>query len=378
MFARARTRAATTTRAGARRGRRRDLRLALGAGVAGALVTVGVLVAVGAFRTSTAPTAVEPTGITATDDGARLAALAGPSVVAVVATTPAGTRRVSGVCLSDGRVITAAAAVAGATGLAVLGADGTSHGARSLGHDDETGVALLQAQGDSIRAATLAGDRDVRVGQWVVAVGRGDAATPWAATGVVASLGGWGVDGDGTRRAGLITTTMAVPRTAEGGALVDRTGHVVGILAGAPSGGTLAIPIAGVRSVADEIARSGRASHGALGVRAVDAAGEHGAQVTAVLTGTAAAAAGLAPGDVILAVEGAAVRDTATLVVEVTRHAPDEVVTLRLRRDSDDVTVRVRLGDASAHPDEAPAPGSPPGPGDSAPAATAAGLHAPG
>lgn len=374
MFARARARTAATTRARSQRSRRRDVLIALGAGVAGALVTVGMLVAAGAFRTSSAPTAVVPTGVTTTDDGARLAALAGPSVVAVLATTPTGARRVSGVSLSDGRVVTAAAAVAGATGLRVLEADGADHGATSLGHDDETGLAVLRAAGREIPSAQLAGDRDVRVGQWVVAVGRGDTATAWAATGVVASLGGWAVDGDGVRRAGLIATTMAVPRSAEGGALVDGTGHVVGILAGAPDGGTFAMPIARVRDVADELARSGKVTHGALGVRAVDSPSEHGAEVTDVLPGTAAAAAGLAPGDVVMGVAGAPVRDTAMLVVEVTQHKPDDVVALRIRRGHDDITVRVRLDDASARTEEP----SPPGSGDAAAVATTAGVAAAG
>jgi S1-C subfamily serine protease len=322
--------------------------IAVGAGIAGALVTVGVLVAVGAFRTTSGTPAVASTAATVVDDGARLAALAGPSVVGIVAVTPAGDRRASGVCTGDGHVLTTDAALAGATAVSVLDAQGGTHPAEVLGSDRSTGLVLLRTAPAKIRPAALAGDRPVRVGEWVVAVGRADASTPWAATGVVASLGGWGEDGAGTKRAGLISTSMAIPPAAIGGALVDRSGHVVGILAGAPTGGTLATPIGMARTVATELARSGTARHGALGLRATDAAPTRGATVTEVLAGTAAERAGVRPGDVVVRIEGSRVDGTADLVYEVGRRAPGDVVELRVRRGDERVSLRVTLDAAGA------------------------------
>jgi S1-C subfamily serine protease len=350
MFARARAGAgrATGTLAPPRR-RGRDLAVALGAGIAGALVTVGVLVAIGAFRTSSDTPVAAPTTVTAADDGARLAALAGPSVVAVVAATPGGPRRASGVCTSDGYVLTSAAAVGDAMQVTIQDGKGGMHGAEVLGRDDATGLVLLgtAGTGPGPRPARLAGSRTIRVGEWVVAVGRGDAAAPWAVTGVVASVGGWAEDGSGTRRAGLIATNMQIPPTAEGGALVDRSGHVVGILGGGAEGGTVATPIDTARAVAAELARVGTVRHGALGVRAADSASPRGAAVTEVLPDTAASRAGVQPGDILVRIDDTRVPDTATLVAEVAGRRPDEVVRLELRRGDDTVTLRVKL-DAAA------------------------------
>lgn len=360
MFARARAGGRVPGALTPPRRRGRDLAVALGAGIAGALVTVGVLVAIGAFRTSPETQVAAPTTVTSADDGARLAALAGPSVVAVVSSTPAGPRRASGVCTGDGHVLTSAAAVGDATQVTIQDGKGAMHTAEVLGRDDATGLVLLgtAAADPGPRPARLAGSRAIRVGEWVVAVGRGDAATPWAVTGVVASVGGWAEDGSGTRRAGLITTNMQIPPAAEGGALVDRSGHVVGILGGGAGGGAVATPIDTARAVAAELARAGTVRHGALGVRAADSASPRGAAVTEVLPDTAAARAGVQPGDVLVRIDEIRVPDTATLVVEVASRTPDEVVRLRLRRGDETVTLRVRL-DAAA-PDAGSTPGATP------------------
>jgi serine protease Do len=227
-----------------------------------------------------------------------------------------------------------------------------------LGRDDATGLVLLRAASDAVRPARLAGDRSVRVGEWVVAVGRGDTSAPWAATGVVASLGGWGQDGGGTKRAGLIATSMAIPRAAEGGALMDRDGHVVGILAGAPAGGTLAVPIDLARDVATELGRTGVAAHGRLGVRAVDSDTPRGAAITEVLAGSAAAGAGVQVGDVVVRVADVPVGDTAALVSEISRRKPDDKVDVHVRRAGKALTVRVRLDRAPVVPDGTAAAGT--------------------
>jgi S1-C subfamily serine protease len=324
----------------------------VGAGIAGALVTVAVLAGVGAFRSSASTPAVASTTATAVDDGARLAALAGPSVVGIVVATPSGTRRASGVVTADDQVLTSAAAVAGASQVTVEDGHGAAHPAKVLGHDDATGLVLLRAPGADARPAALAGDRALRVGEWVAAVGRGETASAWVATGVVASLGGWAEDGGGARRAGMIATSMLIPVAAQGGALLDRNGRVVGILAGAPAGGTLATPITMARTVAADLARSGTARHGALGVRATDAAAG-GAAVTQVLAGTAAATAGVRPGDVVVGVEGVKVGGTAGLVYEVARRKPGDVVELRVERGDQRLTLRATLGDAGTRAPEA-------------------------
>ncbi len=202
---------------------------------------------------------------------ARLAAIANRSVVGILATTPAGVRRVSGVFVRNGQVITSAGAIAGATSFTVVGANGERRSGAMVGQDPTTRLALLQVAGGS-SPAKLAPNGDLQVGQWILALGGTDGSGPWVATGVVAALGGWAEDGSGSPSAGMITVDAVMPPEAQGGALVDRNGHVVGILAGATKDdkGGLATPIATVRNVAAQLAATGRADHGALGIRTED------------------------------------------------------------------------------------------------------------
>jgi S1-C subfamily serine protease len=192
------------------------------------------------------------------------------------------------------------------------------------------------------------------VGAWVLALGNTNASGPWVTTGVVASMGGWADDGSGVAKAGLITTSAPMPNGARGGALVDRSGRVVGILAGSPGGidGGLATPVSVLRTVADQLANTGRASHGSLGVSASDTTSPRGARVTQVFGGTGAAAAGIKVGDVIVRLDGAAIPDTAALVAAIRGRKPDDRVSLVVARARRHLEVTASLGatDSPAQP----------------------------
>lgn len=327
--------------------------LAFGAGLVGAVLVVLVLAAAGRLghsSTPARPTAGERSGDA--DPAARVVATAGHSVVAVLAVTPAGLRRVSGVCVRDGQVLTSARALEAATALTVVGHDGRAWTATPLGRDGATGLALLRVELGSLEAARVAEDGGVRVGAWVLAMGGGDGRSPWVTTGVVASMGGWAEDGAGAARAGMITTDTAMPAEADGGALLDRAGRVVGILVGsAKGGGGLALPMATARPVAAQLASNGRVEHGALGISATDEQDPRGARVTEVLAGGAASRAGLRVGDVVLGVDAVVVHDTADLVTVVRRRAPGDRVQLTLARRGDTRRFTVRMDAAKPEGD---------------------------
>jgi len=101
-------------------------------------------------------------------------------------------------------------------------------------------------------------------------------------------------------------------------------GHVVGILAGATKDqkGGLATPIAMARNVAAQLATTGKAAHGALGVRAEDGDQPRGARVLSVVAGGAAAHSGITAGDVVVKIDDHPIRDAADLVVAVRRPNP--------------------------------------------------------
>jgi S1-C subfamily serine protease len=177
------------------------------------------------------------------------------------------------------------------------------------------------------------------------------------ATGVVASLGGWVEGTSGSPRAGMITVDAVMPPEAQGGALLDRNGHVVGILAGATKDekGGLATPIATVRNVAAQLAETGTAAHGALGIRTEDEDHPRGAKVVAVVADSAASKARLEAGDVIVKVDRETIRTAADLVVAVRLHRPDEQVAITIRRHGTSKQMVVTLGSNETSPATQPA-----------------------
>jgi putative serine protease PepD len=324
--------------------------IAFGAGTFGALAMVLVLGAAGLLGDSGDPApprqAAEVTGADG-DAAARLAAAAGQSVVGIIVTTPMGPRRSSGVYVRNGEIVTSAHAVEGADELTVVDADGSRRDGSVVGKDDSTRLALVRVDGDT-DPAKLATGTQLKVGQWVLALGGTDGTGPWVATGVVASMGGWADDGSGSMKPGMITVDTVTPPEARGGALLDRNGHVVGVLAGATGDATagLATPIATVRSVAAQLAEKGKAAHGALGVHAVDASHPRGARVETVSPASAADQAGLASGDVVVEVDGTRIRSVADLVVAVRRHEPGDRVQVVVERKDKSRRIAVVLGSA--------------------------------
>ncbi len=338
--------------------RARDVGLAICAGVFGALAMVAVLAVAGMLGESTKTVTITRAADQPNVPGgaARLAAIANRSVVGILATTPAGVRRVSGVFVRNGQVITSAGAIEGATSFTVVGANGERHSGAMVGQDPTTRLALLQVSGGS-SPAKLAPDGDLQVGQWILALGGTDGSGPWVATGVVAALGGWAEDGSGSPSAGMITVDAVMPPEAQGGALIDRNGHVVGILAGATKDdkGGLATPIATVRNVAAQLATTGRADHGALGIRTEDSVSPRGARVVSVVGGSAAAAAGLVAGDTVVKVDDQTIHDAADLVVAVRLRRPDERVAVTVVRKQHPQRMMVTLGSTDTPPSSVPA-----------------------
>ena len=334
--------------------RTRDIVLAIGAGVVGALAMVIVLALAGLLGDSSTP--VVATNATdhpdEPDAAARLVALANPSVVAILAATPSGVRRISGVCVRNGQVITSAAALEGATSLTIVGANGAHHDGTLVGQDPTTRLALVRFDGGSDPAKLATGD-DLKVGQWILALGGTDGSGPWVATGVVASLGGWVESTSGSPSAGMITVDAVMPPEAQGGALLDRNGHVVGILAGATKDekGGLATPIATVRNVAAQLSETGKAAHGALGIRTENVDHPRGAGIVSVIAGSAAAVAGLEAGDVIVKFDGRTIRTAAELVVAVRMRAPGDRVDVTIIRDQTEQRIMVSLGSTETQPE---------------------------
>jgi len=161
----------------------------------------------------------------------------------------------------------------------------------------------------------------------------------------------------------FIQTDAAVNPGNSGGPLFSGNGEVIGINAqiyshtGGYQGLAFAIPIDVALKVKDQIVATGKASHGRLGVSVQDLNQNlaesfgmkrpDGALVAQVAPGSAAAAAGLKPGDVITHVNGEALQRSGALSSVIGMAAPGEKVTLTVWRDQKAIDIEAKLGGAT-------------------------------
>jgi S1-C subfamily serine protease len=341
-------------------------------GMFGALIAVGLLGAVGWLDLDDeTPTEVAPIGTrsTAADERpfASFAADVTPSLVAVSVATPAGSRRGSGVCIRHGgEVLTSAATIGDATEVTVVASDGSEHSATVRGRDLESGLALLSVDVD-LPAARISTEVPAP-GDSIYAVGAAAAGAkgPWVSHGVVTTVDAV-VARDERAIVGVIETDASATVATAGGALVDASGGVLGILIDPADGhaGALAVPVATAAEIAAQIRAKGTAAHAWLGLGAHDDPG--GPIVTKVVDGGPAQAAGVRAGDRVVEVVGREVSTMLEVLEAVRAHAPGDRFPIVLLRDGAMQRLVVVLGSkptepAEARDDGASGTGDPPGP----------------
>lgn len=221
---------------------------------------------------------------------------------------------------AKGYVLTNNHVTQGADDIDVTLHDNRTVKARVIGSDPDTDLTVLQIPADGLQALTLAASKDLRVGDFVVAIGDPFGLGQTVTSGIVSAL-----DRKGLSRGyqNFIQTDASINPGNSGGALVNLRGELVGInsMIFSPSGASVGIGFAIPSDLAANVMRQlvayGEVRRGALGVDTQDITAEiagmlgieagRGAVVTRVRSGTAAATAGLRPGDVITGVNGKAV-----------------------------------------------------------------------
>jgi len=235
-------------------------------------------------------------------------------------------------------------------------------GAKLIGRDDKTDVAVLQVPAESLKAAALANSDDVPVGSTVVAIGSalGELQNT-VTTGVVSAKGRRVPETDTVVLEDLIQTDAAINEGNSGGPLIwAATKQVIGMntLVNREAGSEgLGFSIASntVRAIADELIKNGKIERGAIGIaynlltpRAAAAlalpAQTQGVIISQILPGSPAAQAGLKLNDVITKINDQQIDGTHPISSVLLHTRPGDRVKLTIIRDGKQQTVDLTLG----------------------------------
>ena len=271
----------------------------------------------------------------------------------------------SGVIISeDGYIVTNNHVIENASKLRVKLHDGRAYDAEIIGSDPATDVALIKIDASGLPTLPFGSSDDLRLGEWVLAIGYPMELQSTITAGIVSAkarrLGA--LDNSGGIES-FIQTDAAVNPGNSGGALVNTRGELVGIntiiktSTGSYVGYSFAVPETIVRKIVIDLKESGVVQRAVLGVsfRAVDQqfideAGEMlnidkigGMYVASVSEGGAASEAGIRKGDVITAIDGVDVNDSAIFLEQIGKRRPGDVITLSVRRGDKELTLKATL-----------------------------------
>ena len=269
----------------------------------------------------------------------------------------------SGVIISaDGYIVTNNHVVADADELTVTLNDNKEYSARIIGTDKTTDLALIKIDGKNLPAITIANSEDIKVGEWVLAVGNPFNLTNTVTAGIV-SAKGRSLYQNGVES--FIQTDAAINPGNSGGALVNTRGELIGINAmlysqtGSFSGYGFAIPTSIMNKVVDDLKKYGTVQRAVIGIQGsdvknyvdaqkdqgkdIDLGTMEGIYVAKVIEDGSAEEAGIKEGDVITAIDGKEVNKMADLQEALAKKRPGEKVTITYLRDKKKATKTITL-----------------------------------
>lgn len=265
----------------------------------------------------------------------------------------------SGVIVStDGYVLTNNHVVEGADEIQVAFADGRKLLAKTVGTDPETDLAVLKIDAQNLHAITFGIAEQIQVGDVVLAIGNPFGVGQTVTMGIVSALGRNHL-GINTFE-NFIQTDAAINPGNSGGALIDTSGHLLGINSAiySKSGGSLgigfAIPVSTAKQVMESIIQNGQVLRGWIGVEPQDITPElaesfglprnSGAIVAGVLQGGPADKGGLRPGDIFVSINDQPVNDTTSMLNQIAQLTPGSGAKMRMLRKDREVALYVTVG----------------------------------
>ena len=271
----------------------------------------------------------------------------------------------SGFILSgDGYIVTNNHVVENARQVIVRLPDRQEFDAEVVGTDPRSDLAVLKIDATRLPTLELAANEDVKVGQWVLAIGSPFGLDFSVTAGIVSALGRSLPTESGDNYVPFIQTDVAINPGNSGGPLFNLDGDVIGVnsqiftRSGGSIGLSFAIPVSVVRNVFTQIRENGVVERGWLGVSIQDVDRNlaesfgldrpQGALIAQVGRGSPAEQAGLQPGDIIISFDGESIETSADLPHVVGLIAPGTVVAATIVREGQEETVDVEVGGLGA------------------------------
>ncbi len=258
----------------------------------------------------------------------------------------------------DGYILTNFHVVDGADEVVVRMNDRREFTAEVIGKDENSDIALIKIDADNLPAVKIGNSKDLKVGEWVLAIGSPFGFDHTVTAGIVSAKGR---SLPSENYVPFIQTDVAINPGNSGGPLFNLDGAVIGInsqiysRSGGFMGLSFAIPIEMAMEVADQLKTQGRVSRGWLGVLIQDMNTDlaesfgldrpRGALVARVLPDSPSEKAGLQVGDVILEFNGTPIQTSSELPPLVGRANVDEPATVNILRNGKQRSVKVNIGE---------------------------------
>lgn len=267
----------------------------------------------------------------------------------------------SGVIIqNNGYIVTNNHVIDGADEYEVSLYDNRKFKATLVGNDPSTDLAVLKIEATDLPTVSYANSDDVRVGEWVLAVGNPFNLTSTVTAGIVSAKGrDINIMKDIAAIESFIQTDAAVNPGNSGGALIDTEGNLIGIntaiasRTGSFAGYSFAIPINIAKKVVEDLIEHGEVQRGFLGISIRDMDSDiandlgltinKGVHVVNVVEGGAADEGGLLKNDIIVGVNGREVNSSPELQEMIGRNRPGDTVRLTVNREGKEKDLQVEL-----------------------------------
>ena len=257
----------------------------------------------------------------------------------------------------DGYIVTNNHVVDGATEVKVTLNNNKTYDAKVIGKDEVTDVALIKIEEEGLPCIEFANSDDLRLGEWVLAIGSPYGLTSTITAGIVSAKGRSMSQGGEFKIESFIQTDAAVNPGNSGGALVNKKGELVGIntmiysQTGSYAGYAFAVPSNIVRKIVDDLIDFGSVKRAKLGItmqavteeiqKEMKLSSLDGVYIVEVSAGSSADKAGIKKGDVLIAIDGAKVTSSAFVQEKVNGYRPGDKAVLTVIRNGSEKDLEV-------------------------------------